>query len=92
MDAKSLARWGGCAVAIVTLGVALGCGRQRKAGPITLGRPECPAGRLDIELVDTVEGVPQVRHVNNIPIAGPITNIPEFHDCQRVREPGWGES
>jgi len=91
MHAKSLARWGGCAVAIVTLGVALGCGRQRKAGPITLGRPECPAGRLDIELVDTVEGVPQVRHVNNIPIAGPITNIPEFHDCQRFVNPAGGE-
>ncbi len=59
-------------VACLAIGVAA-CRRTQQAE-----RPECP--------VDTAAWVmkgDQRITLTQIPIAGPISNIPEFHDCQR---------
>lgn len=56
---------------------AISCSRPEQ-GPSTTGtvalgeRPECPL--TDSIIIDTV---------TVIPVAGPLTHIPEFHDCQR---------
>jgi hypothetical protein len=56
---------------------AISCSRSEQ-GPLTTGtvaldeRPECPL--TDSIIIDTV---------TVIPVAGPLTHIPEFHDCQR---------
>jgi hypothetical protein len=84
MDARALARWAGCAVVVVALVVGTACTPKPKPQqPIVLGRPECPQDSLLIQVVDTVEKAEVVRSITTIPVAGPITNIPEFHDCQR---------
>lgn len=92
MDTMALGKWGGCAAVMAAMIVALACSSGKKpATPIAVGRPECPLDSVDIQVVDTVEGVPAVRHITNIPVAGPITNIPEFHDCQRFISKSAGE-
>jgi hypothetical protein len=61
--------------------LAAGCGPREDAKAGTLGtastdeRPECPH--------DIVSG----RHVtSDMLLSGPISNVPEFHDCQRLLE------
>jgi len=84
MDAMALGKWGGCAAVMAAIIVAIACSSGPKpAAPIVASRPECPVDSVDILVVDTLHGVPTPRHITNIPVAGPITNIPEFHDCQR---------
>src|SRR5262245_60150998 len=84
MERNALRGWGASTGLMAALIVAAACGGGKKPTTrIDLSRPECPQGRLDIEVVDTVDSVPTVRHITEIPVAGPITNIPEFHDCQR---------
>jgi hypothetical protein len=44
------------------------------------GRPECPGEADSVRfIIDTARKKYTVSHV---PLSGPITNIPEFHDCQ----------
>lgn len=46
------------------------------------GRPECPRGdSLAIKVVDEKGNF--VRWISSVSASGPITGIPEFHDCQR---------
>src|SRR6266516_3393250 len=47
-------------------------------------RPECPMDSV-ITLIDSVDrkGNQYIRKISRIPLADSITNVPEFHDCQR---------
>ena len=54
----------------------------------TIGRPECPSDSFAISVVDSVRTLRGVvthpRTITTIPLAGPISNVPEFHDCQEL--------
>jgi hypothetical protein len=44
----------------------------------------CPDYYVAIDSVQTSNGLDSVKDtVRSIPLSGPITNIPEYHDCQR---------
>jgi len=70
---------------LATVGVALGTlgttakPRSEAVAVNVVSRPECPMDSLDIVPKDSSPaGTP-----GQLPLSGPITNIPEFHDCQR---------
>jgi len=44
-------------------------------------RPECPHDSLIVKLIS--EKGRFLRLVNSIPLSDPISDVPEFHDCQR---------
>lgn len=77
-------------IAVTTLVVGMAaCERGVAAGAspnVQAQRPECPDS-VAITVVDTIRRhgavVIQQRTITQIPVAGPITNVPEFHDCQR---------
>jgi hypothetical protein len=63
-------------------------------GPATGGRPECPhTPQIIIQVPDTVDDdkdrdgdervVTRDSIVSQIPLSGPISDVPEYHDCQR---------
>ena len=47
-----------------------------------MGRPECPGEGVTLR-VDTGQSPPVPFVVRHVPLSDLITNIPEFHDCQR---------
>jgi hypothetical protein len=49
---------------------------------MTNGRPECPLDSVLLPVQDR-QGSP-VRYQRTVDMAGPVTDIPEFHDCQRL--------
>jgi hypothetical protein len=51
--------------------------------PATAGRPECPMDSLRLKAVRIVDRQPVSYTLTQIPISGSITNVPEYHDCQR---------
>lgn len=58
-----------------------------QAAQDTSQRPECPLTNLEILIPKGKNQPPDTLRV--LPESGPITDIPEFHDCQRfVREDG----
>jgi len=69
---------------------AIGCETTLSGGAATpaIGRPECPSDEFAIAVVDTVHtprgDVTHTRTITTIPLAGPISNVPEFHDCQQL--------
>jgi len=83
-----------CAQALVLAATlvagAIACETTLSGGAATpaIGRPECPSDSFAINVVDTVRrgrtAVIQPRTITVIPLAGPITNVPEFHDCQQL--------
>jgi hypothetical protein len=85
MDAQTLLRQVTWTLVLVTTGVAIACKTTPTPQPFQVtGRPECPMDSVLIVVTDTVDNrVMPPRAIINIPVAGPITNIPEFHDCQR---------
>src|SRR5436309_13149407 len=68
---------------------AIGCETTLSGGAATpaIGRPECPSDEFAIAVVDTVHtqrgDVTHTRTITTIPLAGPISNVHEFHDCQQ---------
>jgi hypothetical protein len=44
-------------------------------------RPECPHDSLIVKLIDDKGNF--LRLVNSIPLSDPVSDVPEFHDCQR---------
>ncbi len=52
---------------------------------LSAARPECPQVWDTVPLIDTIGDRPQqyVVPARGLAVPGPITNIPEFHDCQR---------
>lgn len=80
--ARSLALIGFVALALG----AIGCPPPEKpAGTGTAvapgARPECPTDSVAIVIKAKERDVQTV--VTSIPLAGPISNVPEYHDCQR---------
>ncbi len=80
-------RWAALAgAAALALG---GCGKQEEAAApaastqqAAAARPECPA-RQDSIIIDSAH----VRHAfPQGTLAGPTSNVPEYHDCQRLLE------
>src|SRR5437879_9744359 len=69
---------------------AIGCETTLSGGAATpaIGRPECPSDEFAIAVVDTVHtprgDVTHTRTLTTIPLAVPISNVPEFHDCQQL--------
>src|SRR5437016_4530915 len=69
---------------------AIGCETTLSGGAATpaIGRTECPSDEFAIAVVDTVHtprgDVTHTRTITTIPLAGPISNVPEFHDCQQL--------
>ncbi len=53
-------------------------GRPSKLPPAP--RPECPMDTIAVTYMDS-GNVP--HPISRIPVSGPVTNIPEYHDCQR---------
>ncbi len=84
------------AVACLVLGVvACQSGSAGGSGTQAIGRPECPSDSFAINVIDTLRSrkgnvVTQARTVTRIGIAGPISTVPEFHDCQQfIRGDGY---
>src|SRR2546425_8409902 len=82
-------QWVQALVLVVSVGVGLVACESTDStggGSPTVGRPECPADSFVITVVDTVHLltgiVTGVRRITTMPVAGPISNVPEFHDCQ----------
>ena len=84
-------------VACLVLGVvACQSGLAGGSGTQAIGRPECPSDSFAITVIDTlrdrkgnVVGT-QPRTIRQIGLAGPISNVPEFHDCQEfIRGDGY---
>jgi len=71
MGGEKAVRFGAGVVLVLASVWLLSCRLQREQP--TGGRPECPM--TQVALADTTDTV--------VAISGPITNIPEFHDCQR---------
>lgn len=59
--------------AVIALAVVGFMSCRKQGGQPASGRPECPM--TQVALADSTDTV--------VAISGPITNIPEFHDCQR---------
>jgi len=53
-------------------------------------RYECPDHATRIPRKNGRDTAGSSGYVTTVPLAGPITNIPEFHDCQRMLLPGTG--
>ena len=60
---------------------------QRALGKSTTpdaeGRPECPQDSVFIVNKYKNDRGSFTQIVTTIPVSGPITNVPEYHDCQR---------
>ena len=56
----------------------------------TSARPECPHDPL-LPFIDSSLRKPALRLTSQVPLSGPITDIPEFHDCQRFIIDSMGE-
>ncbi len=74
----------------LTLALLLGAmACPKPQGVAALERPECPQDSVHITVRDTFRNTVVDRVVTTIPLAGKISNVPEFHDCQRfVMGPG----
>jgi hypothetical protein len=84
-----IASQGLLALAIALL--AISCERRPEPAPEVAGRPECPGAGFAVR-VDTGEhALPAL--ITQIPFVDPITDIPEFHDCQRfiTRDGAYGD-
>lgn len=81
-------------ITVVLLGLAMGCPRMtvRDAAVSPMGdRPECPHSPefvIEEQVTDDDDdddGDEIVRRtIREIPLSGAISDIPEFHDCQRL--------
>ena len=67
------------------IGVAIvvgSCCCEKPAREIAVARFSCPGDPVVVDIVDARTGT-IIRTVNGIGVSEPITDIPEFHDCQR---------
>lgn len=71
---------------LVALSVGVAHGRKRNVDArsgvtaVPSERPECPHDTVAIRVIEKGN---LIRTISSVPASGPITNIPEFHDCQR---------
>lgn len=79
---------------LILLAISLGAARNRtetgaiKARAMDASRPECPEFGEWTYWFDSLKH-PTIVHTGQLALAGPITNVPEFHDCQRfIKENG----
>jgi hypothetical protein len=80
MRKKKWFGWTGALIVVLVPGVFVAsCSPTSTRPRIVL---ECP----DHDFT-THPGVPHMPESDTVPLAGPITNIPEFHDCQRFLDP-----
>jgi len=92
MKANALTQWIACS-SLATAGVMLVAwtgGANVDGRAIPESRPECPTDSVLIVNTYLVKKTPVTEIVTTIPVAGPITNVPEYHDCQRFA-PALGE-
>src|SRR2546428_384861 len=72
-------------VMFMAVNVVVGCrGEQRRQTNSTRAKveqAECPHDAIVIKVIDSTGNL--VKTVDTIPLSGPVTKIPEFHDCQR---------
>lgn len=84
MDAKGVARWiAGALVATVAVVSIAACPGGNPPPPDAEGRPECPQDSVFIVNKYKNDRGSFTQIVTTIPVSGPITNVPEYHDCQR---------
>ena len=87
----------GSVVACLIVGMmACQSGMPGGAPVAAIGRPECPSDSLAITFVEaprkdrTGSTAPQLQTIHKISLAGDISTVPEFHDCQEfVRGDGY---
>src|SRR5690606_32553339 len=73
-----------CAILFLLIAPILACPPQGGNSLAVASRPECPAHDFEVTLIDTVRGQAVSRTFNQVPVAGPISDVPEYHDCQRL--------
>lgn len=88
--ASRIRRWTNGAQLLTVAGFVVGasaCCHCRPSNditrPIAVVRFTCPGDHVVIEYVDPKTGS-IVKSVTGLPVSEPITDIPEFHDCQRL--------
>lgn len=77
-------------VALLGLG-SQACVQPRPGGTVAADRPECPFDSVAIPVTRKVRETTTTTTLTVIPVSGPITNVPEYHDCQRfINPPAYG--
>ena len=76
----------GAATSIFALSIAtalITCGKEPQRRTLAW-RFQCPEDSVRIELVSTTNGLDTVQDtIVRIPLSDPVSNVPEYHDCQR---------
>ena len=78
-------------VALVLIAICCWVTSGRGRGVDSVVRFMCPGEPVVIDLVDRATGA-VLSSTTGVPASEPITNIPEFHDCQRLQKAGTYDS
>jgi len=83
-------RWWRAATGAVVVSLAILQGACKEEPPkVPVWRFQCPDQWVLIREADTTGGRDStLDSITSIPLSGPITNIPEYHDCQRFIDQG----